>query len=1656
MPRHFVPVFFTLLLSIASAASAAEPEPVSYYRQVRPILQAHCQGCHQPAKRSGDYLMTSFDTLLRGGESELAAVVPGKPEESYLLEVITPDAGEAYMPQDAAPLEPAEVELIARWVAQGAKNDTPQGVAVTYDADNPPVYTRPPVITSLDFSPDGDRLAVAGFHEALLVDAATGSPAGRLVGLSERVESVRFSPDGSRLAVTGGLPCRLGEVQVWDVTDRKLLLSAPITHDTVYGGCWSSDGKRIAVGCADNTVRAIDAATGDEVVKMAAHQDWVRGVVFSGDGKSLVSVSRDQTVKMTDVATERFVGNLTTHTPGVLRGGMIAIDRHPTRNEVLVGGADGAPKLFKMAVKAAPKSGGNPNQIREYPGMAGRVFDVRLSPDGARAFAASSLDGAGEIAAYETDSGKRLWQIETPETGIYALACSPDGKTLAASGADGRIRLIAADDGQITRTFLPLQLHESDDGASRPLAGAAVETTAEGAPTRVETLRIASLEAEPTSIRISRPIDYIQLLVTAALPDGSRRDATELAGWRVEGEVGRVSADGLFQPLADGAGRIVAELGGQQVAVPVEVTGLSRPYTPDFIRDVNPVLSRVGCNAGTCHGAAKGKNGFKLSLRGYDAVLDVRALTDDLAARRVNVASPEDSLMLLKATAAAPHEGGRLIDPDDSYYAIIHRWIDGGAKLNRDTPRVASIAISPSAPVLTDAGHTQRMRVVAMYADGSTRDVTHEASITSSNTEVATAGPGARMTAVGRGEAPVLARYEGAYAAATLTVMGDRSGFVWQQPGTWGSIDELVAAKWKRMKIRPSPLAGDAEFLRRVTLDLTGLPPTPDEVRAFLADERETRVKRDEVIDRLIGGEAYVEHWTNKWADLLQVNRKFLGTEGAAAFRKWIRAAVAENRPYDELADELLTATGSNRENPAASYYKILREPAETMENTTHLFLGVRFNCNKCHDHPFERWTQDQYYQTAAYFARFELEPDPASGKKKIGGTAVEGAKPLYEIVADKKQGEIQHDRTKAVTPPQFPFDCEYDAPKDATRRQEFAAWLTSPDNPYFARSYVNRLWGYLLGVGIIEPLDDIRAGNPPSNPKLLDHLTREFVDSGFDTRHVIRQICRSRTYQLSIATNRFNEDDNINYSHATARRLPAEVLYDAAYHVTGTTRRIPGVPAGTRAAALPDAGVELPDGFLGNLGRPARESACECERTDNLQLGSVMALISGPTIDTAISDPNNAVAELVAREKENARLIDELFLRILARPATPEEIEIGLAELKTMPAEHEELVARLSEYEKQLAPEIAEQEKERAEAIAAAEAALKDYEKKIAPRETKLEKQRRDKIAAAEAALKQYEKRLPELLAAWEKQAGQPVAWTSLEAVELKASNGAKFEKQDDRSLFVTGPGGKGTYTVVARSDLAGVTGIKLEAIPDDRLSSKGPGRSQNGNFVLTEFRVAWASQNEPKKTMPVALQNARADFSQNNYGVKTAIDGKKAATNNGWATHPRTGEHRTAVFETRDDVGPGRFTFHLDQEYQDGKHSLGRFRLSATDAARPLSLEGLPEPITTILAVAPGKRTEQQKASLRKFYRGTDAKLKKLEAALAEAKKPRPVDPKFKQLRGALAAAEEPLPVDPKLARLRRAAQLSATQLEDARLTFAQDLAWALINSPAFLFNR
>ncbi|HEY0551705.1 MAG TPA: DUF1549 domain-containing protein, partial [Verrucomicrobiae bacterium] len=590
-----------------------------------------------------------------------------------------------------------------------------------------------------------------------------------------------------------------------------------------------------------------------------------------------------------------------------------------------------------------------------------------------------------------------------------------------------------------------------------------------------------------------------------------------------------------------------------------------------------------------------------------------------------------------------PHEGRQALKPGSREHQLLRQWIEQGTKGEElKAGRATSIEILPGDVEMDLAGRDQQILVIAKYPDGTTRDVTREAHFSVSNTDVAKVDAGGKVQGLRRGEAAILIRYEGIYGTKLLTIMGDRTGYEWKEIAENNYIDKHVNDKLRRMKALPSELCTDAEFIRRVSLDLTGLPPKSERVRAFLADTTPSKEKREKLIDELIGSPDFVKSWANKWADLLQCNSENLGQKGVWVYREWIAKRIAENMPYDKFVRAVLLAEGSAYQNPAANYFRVLREPGKITEDVSQTFLGVRFNCNKCHDHPFERWTQNQYYEFGAHFARVAFK---------------KGAMPGEEIVyRNFNGGEVKHLKTEMVVAPKVPFGDEREIKADEDRRDPFVDWLTSKENPLFAKSMANRTWSYFFGKGIIDPVDDIRGGNPPSNPALLDALTAEFMKSNFDVRQLMRTICQSRTYQLSIIPNKWNEDDTINFAHAAPRRLSAEQMLDAVAVATGVRPQFAGMPVGMRSVEIPD-GTVVGNDFLALFGRPKRQSACECERTSNMTLSHALNLINGATLSEAINAPSSRIAKLVETEKDDKKLIEEIYLSCLNRLPTDKEI---------------------------------------------------------------------------------------------------------------------------------------------------------------------------------------------------------------------------------------------------------------------------------------------------------------------------------------------------------------------------------------------------------------
>jgi hypothetical protein len=750
--------------------------------------------------------------------------------------------------------------------------------------------------------------------------------------------------------------------------------------------------------------------------------------------------------------------------------------------------------------------------------------------------------------------------------------------------------------------------------------------------------RIVRIEVQPTTIRFTAPRQYMHLVVTGEQADGRLVDLSRTAVWKSsDSKVARIE-NGLVTPAGNGAAKLSLSVAGQTAEVAVKAENQQTPEVISFESGVLPALTKQGCNQGACHGSPSGKGGFRLSLRAYDPVLDTLTLVREAYTRRVDMIQPEASLLLAKPLMKVPHGGGRRIKVDDFSYEVLREWIAQGCRPDPEgAAQCLKIDVYPTQRELHRPADAQQLLVLGHFSDGTVRDISKLADYLSSDDAVATVDADGLVTSRDRGETTVLVRYQDKTATSALTFLADVPGFKWNNPPAANFIDQIVWEKLERLQILPSELCSDEEFVRRVYLDVIGLLPTIAETERFLNDKRSD--KRAALIDELLARQEFAPFWAMKWADLLRVRKAKVSEPGVFKFQRWLEQAVRENIPYDQFAKQLLTASGSTLTNPAANFYRTAADVNDCTETASQLFLGARMQCAKCHNHPFERWTQDNYYGIAAFFTRVQ--------RKK---TAVDEDLVIWAA----RSGEITQPRTGKTMKPWAPQKGELDLPGGDDRREAFAAWLTNPDNPYFARVEVNRLWGHLLGRGIVEPVDDFRDSNPAAHPALLDALAADFVKHGYDRKHVIRTILNSRVYQLSSRSTDFNRKDVKYFSHARTRMLSAEQLLDAVCQVTGVPEKYAGLPAGTKAIQLPSPDVE--NAFLKTFGQPARETACACERAGESNLSQALQMINGPLIHGKLRDAKNAARVAAGEGKTSAEIVTRLYLAALCRkPSEPE-----------------------------------------------------------------------------------------------------------------------------------------------------------------------------------------------------------------------------------------------------------------------------------------------------------------------------------------------------------------------------------------------------------------
>jgi Protein of unknown function (DUF1553)/Protein of unknown function (DUF1549) len=666
----------------------------------------------------------------------------------------------------------------------------------------------------------------------------------------------------------------------------------------------------------------------------------------------------------------------------------------------------------------------------------------------------------------------------------------------------------------------------------------------------------------------------------------------------------------------------------------------------NFENDIVPILSRFGCNTSGCHGKAEGQNGFKLSVFGFDPAADYAALTQEGRGRRVVPSVPERSLLLAKASGQSPHGGGVRIARGSEEYRTLKEWIAAGLPFGSpDDPHVVAIEVSPHERLLAVKAR-QPLTVTATYSDGTRVDVTRHARFQSNNDGLGSVDDAGVVTA-GEvpGEVAVMAAYLGAVDVFRGLIPRTEPIENYPQLPERNFIDRLVHQKLRKLNILPSEEAGDADFLRRVHLDVLGTLPTSEEARAFLADRAADR--RERLVERLLKRPEFAEFWAMKWSDVLRVDRQALGHKRAYAYYRWIRESLAANKPYDQFCREIVSAEGPVTEVPAALFYKVVTKPGEMASSLSQIFLGVRIECAQCHHHPFDRWSQTDYFGMQAFFTPLTFKAG-SQGEMLVAGSAAP--------VVHPRNNEPVFAHPLAEPMPQG------DSPGE--RRIALAAWMTSAENPWFARSFVNRTWAHFFGRGLVEPVDDMRLTNPPSNAELLDALARHFVETKFDFRQLIRTIIASRTYQLSTIPNPTNASDQQNYSRALFKRLDAEVLLDAVSQATGVPEKFGGVAAGYRAVQLWDS--QTSHSFLTLFGRPTRVTACECERTAEPTVSQVLHVLNSPEIQGKLSHEGGRVARLVASMPDDAALVDELYLAFYSRLPTEAERRIGVSHLQS------------------------------------------------------------------------------------------------------------------------------------------------------------------------------------------------------------------------------------------------------------------------------------------------------------------------------------------------------------------------------------------------------
>ncbi|MDR3406532.1 MAG: DUF1553 domain-containing protein [Chthoniobacter sp.] len=1116
-----------LLALLVRPVSGAEPTVTP---EAMRLLKSNCFSCHNDQKKKGGLVMTSRETLLKGGDNGPALDL-NAPEKSALLDALAADA-DPHMPPKKQ-LSAPQIDLLKRWVHDGAKWDaaalvrqpsTPRIVSVA-----PPPASYHPIL-ALALAPDSTRLAVGCGNEVVLYDVSGAKLdiINRASAHPDPIQSIAWSPDGKRLA-TGAFR----RVVIWNA--ESLTKEREITDgltDRIAAVRFLPDGNQLVI--ADGraaelgTVRIADTGTGTITASWTAHADTIFDLAVSKDGKLLATAGGDKLVKLWDLETHKEIGKLEGHVAQVLT---LAFNADAT--QLASGGAD-----FQL-----------------------KVWDVKTH--------------------------EKINTLGTHIDAINGLAWPTSGPVIA-----------------VCETT-PLRYTElvSNTGAANG-----------------ESAKERKLESADAALHC-----------VAATPDGERVFAGSQDG-------------GLYAWSKDF--KVSAKIA-------VNESKAESDPSPSFIRDVLPVLSKAGCNAGACHAKPDGQNGFKLTVFSFDPKSDYRNIVQNARSRRVFPASPDESLLLLKATDTVPHEGGERFTKDSEAYRTIEKWIRSGMTFRAEgEPELQRLAVEP-ATHLYHKGDTQQLRVQAKYSDGSSRDVTALAGFSSNDKEIARVTDDGAVT-IGKmsGQGVIIARFMGLVGDSQIEVAADHllpeSQYASLPVNNF--IDELAYAQFKRLGLFPSDTCTDAEFLRRASLDTIGALPSAEEARAFLADT--DPAKRDRLIDRLLADPLYADFWANKWADLLRPNSDRVGIKSTYLLDQWLRECFRANMPYDQFVRAIVTTEGNTHRYGPAVIYRDRREPVDATTMFSELFLGVRLDCAKCHHHPNEKWGQDDFYRMAAFFGTIRQKGAGISAPISAGN----------ETFYFEPSRTVKHPVTGELMEPRPPDGEGFKVGENENPRQALADWMTDPKNPFFAKAVCNRIWSAFFGKGIVDPVDDFRISNPPSNPALLDALAQELIRRKFNLKDLMRTILRSHLYQLSSAPNEYNKADTRNYSRSYRRRLPAEVLADALADITGVPSDYPGMPPDSRAMQAWSYKIESPT--MDAFSRPNSSSDCPCERDAKPSIVQALHLMNSRLLQEKLAskDPAARVQHLTASQLTPAEIVTDLYLACYSRLPNEEELKIATA----------------------------------------------------------------------------------------------------------------------------------------------------------------------------------------------------------------------------------------------------------------------------------------------------------------------------------------------------------------------------------------------------------